>query len=196
MVPRLTQRCTTTKIQGSSRWQRKVIGAPHPLYRRRRALTVTGRGWHVPPTHSQNGEHAGQQSISASLFPTQNRLPLPPRADGLRLRPGRRQTRPGRGRLARRQRRLCPAGTELASRGRGDEPQWPDTAGHDAPTHHICGPGRNRTCDTRFRKPLLFDQADCAGPSLLEHAVCNTASDLRDPPKGAFSSVARPGNQS
>ena len=58
------------------------------------------------------------------------------------------------------------------------------------------GPGRNRTCDTRFRKPLLFDQADQPAPSLLELAVCNTVSDLNDPLKGAFSPVARPPHQS
>jgi hypothetical protein len=27
---------------------------------------------------------------------------------------------------------------------------------HDVPRHHIGAPGRNRTCDTRFRKPVLY----------------------------------------
>src|SRR5713226_6731701 len=29
-----------------------------------------------------------------------------------------------------------------------------ETSGHDVPRHHCSAPGRNRTCDTRFRKPL------------------------------------------
>ena len=32
----------------------------------------------------------------------------------------------------------------------------PETRVNDVPRHHTSAPGRNRTCDTRFRKPLLY----------------------------------------
>jgi hypothetical protein len=49
-----------------------------------------------------------------------------------------------------------PAPSSTSPTAGRDVERCPETCRHDVARHHTSAPGRNRTCDTRFRKPLLY----------------------------------------